>query len=73
VLRVPRTEDDDAYVLVHVRTGTKGVAFELEATEGAHPYLATCMYSAHSNILDHLGVILYQPLPRIPTICLRPA
>jgi hypothetical protein len=44
VLRVPRTDDDDAYVLVHVKTGTKGVAFELEATEGEHPYLVARMY-----------------------------
>jgi hypothetical protein len=38
VLRVPRTDDENAYVLVHVASGRKGVAFHLEATEGGAPY-----------------------------------
>lgn len=49
VLRVPRTDDEDAYVLVQVvSSGRKGLDFDLAATEGAHPYLVTCTYAVHS-------------------------
>lgn len=42
VLRVPRTDDDDAYVLVQVTSkGTKGLDFDLAATDGSYPYVAS--------------------------------
>ena len=45
VLRVPRTDDDAAYVLIQVTSkGKKGLSFDLAATDGSWPYVGegTC-------------------------------
>lgn len=46
VLRVPRTDDGEGYVLVHVTMGgSKGQGFKLDATDGSDPFAVTRMYS----------------------------
>ena len=61
VLRVPRTDDDDGYVLVHVTTtGPKGLDFKLDATDGADPFALTCTYPV--SLID-----IPDPLSGIPS------
>lgn len=53
VLRVPRTDDENAYVLVQViSNGRKDLDLDLAATEGAHPYLVTLKHDKVSRLKD---------------------
>lgn len=45
VLKVPRSDDPDAYVLVNVsQKGKAGLDLRLAATEGENPYITTSMF-----------------------------
>lgn len=42
VLRIPRTDDPESYVLVHItRTSSSLVDLNIIATEGENPYIGT--------------------------------
>ncbi|KAH8907215.1 hypothetical protein BR93DRAFT_968755 [Coniochaeta sp. PMI_546] len=68
VLRVPRTDDEDAYVLIQVvSSGRKGLDFDLAATEGAHPYLVTLKHDKLSKLKDKKHPIAEDEWERILT------
>ncbi|KAJ9165025.1 hypothetical protein NKR19_g804 [Coniochaeta hoffmannii] len=68
VLRVPRTDDDDGYVLVHVTTtGPKGLDFKLDATDGADPFALTLKHNKLSQLKDKKHPIADDEWERILT------
>ena len=55
VLRVPRTDDEENYVLVHVTlTSAKG-DFKLEATDGQEPFAETCKFPVRTDLTLTFG------------------
>ncbi|OIW27462.1 hypothetical protein CONLIGDRAFT_431423 [Coniochaeta ligniaria NRRL 30616] len=68
VLRVPRADDEDAYVLIQViSSGRNGLDFDLAATEGGHPYLLKLRHDKVSSKKDKKHPIAEDEWERILT------
>ncbi|KAB5585967.1 hypothetical protein GE09DRAFT_1210557 [Coniochaeta sp. 2T2.1] len=67
VLRVPRTDDEDNYVLVHVTLTTAKGDFKIEATDGQEPFAVTLKHSKLSQLKDKKHTIAEHEWERILT------